>query len=272
MRKMIVCALVGALVLTGCQQIDLSNEVETTENTRNVQFVMKGLQVDYTRATLASDGMTDLWVFEGETLLKHQTSTDADFGAPTVTLTIGAHDLTFIASKSQGQTFDTRWHCTKVGETFGTVLAYTVTASSTSKQVQLSRLNGSLSWTIEDAIPSDVQTMQFSITNQCYGLDAELNGTDPDVYEVNANISSKVGMTGFAPTTSVLPADHTNGSTVSAYIKIASATATLCEYTNNVGIAANQVTNIHGKFFAGTSPLAIGLNTDWGVTINYDVR
>jgi len=279
MKKSLFVAVAVCCGLCGCQQISLDDvegdAQEQGAKSRSVQFVLKGLTVDYaTRATLASEGMTDLWVWEGQTLLKHQVSTDADFGVPTVSLTIGAHDLTFVASKSEGQSFsEGQWLCTKVKDTFGTVLAYTVSGSSTSKQVQLSRLNGKVQWTIEDAMPAEAKTLLLNIEDQCFGLDASLDGVEAKAYKSSFNVSGYAGTTGLALSAMVLPASHSDGGQVDVSVTVKDGSdVVMCSYQNEITVKANEVCNIHGSFFSGGGAHEVSISNVWGQTTDYDIQ
>lgn len=275
MKKLLLPFAIATMMATSssCERADLQQQQsEQSTATKQVQFVMKGLQVDYvTRATLQSESITDLYIWEGTTLLKHQQSTDSDFGTPTVTLTIGAHDLTFVASKADGQSWaNGMWQCTKVKDTYGAMLAYTVSKSSSSKQVELKRLNGKVMWTIEDAMPSDAKQITISIP-QCFALDASLNGASQSVYESKIDVSGYAGTTGTAVSLMVLPENHAEGSSVNATIAVSNATTALCTYTNAVTIKANQVCNIHGSFFSNATALSFSLSNAWGATTDYDI-
>lgn len=265
--KHLIYLLLTTIALTSCQQVDLTAEEDTTEQTsqaRNIQFVIKGISVDYaTRATLASEGITDLWVWEGTTLLKHQVSTDSDFGAPTVSLTVGAHDITFVASKSDGQNLtDGTWSCAKVKDTFAKVLPVTISSGSKSRQVELTRRSCLLRWTIEDAIPSAVSKMRISVNNR-YSLTSDLTAGTATAYQNTVDITSKVGQTGVSPSISMFTLSPTDEEQVSATIEFLSSTdAVLYSNTMEVSMKTNRVTNIHGNFFQGDTN-TISVNSTW---------
>jgi len=272
-------AAMCAAIMLSCQKADLSELVgqsnaEVTKNVKDVQFVLKGLEVDYvSRATLSSESLTDLWVYEGTTLLKHQVSTDADFGAPTVSLAIGAHDLTFVASKAEGQTFtEGLWKSTRVNDTYGCVLSYTASKSSTSKQVELKRVNAKVMWTIEDQIPQSASTMSFSL-GTCFGLSAALAGVDSGKYSRDGvDITSKRGAIGTSFSAMVLPATYGEESDCETVITIKDADdKALCSYSKSVKVLNNRATNIHGTFFSSGGGMSVSLANEWAEVKDVDL-
>lgn len=254
--------LVFALVaLVGCQQYEFDEPSALAK--KDIQFVMKGLSVEYiTRATLQSEGVTDLWIYEGTTMLKHQVSTDADFGAPTVSLSYGSHDLTFVGSKSTGQSFDAVWKCEKVNETFAKVMNVTVSSnSSASRQVELSRRNSKIGFLIEDAIPTGVASVHIKLATNL-GLDADLQGVESGFYDVTASVASRVGTTGYNPMCHVLTATN-DEEEASALIEFLDASGTvLYHYEKDVLVKPNRMTTIRGSYFAGDVN-NISINNQW---------
>jgi len=133
--------------------------------------------------------------------------------------------------------------------------------------VELSRRNGRITWTIEDAIPA-ATNMTIGVTKQCYGLDAGLNGVNEGKFTSTTNISAYAGRSNITVGMMVLP-KQTDGVDMSATFKVDA----LCEYETAVTVVPNQVCNIHGEFFTDPTPKAmVTLSNEWGSTVSYDVR
>ena len=268
----LIVATLSLAPLASCEHLDLPDNQtpeqpigQANKECKDVMFVLKGIQVDYaTRATVQSEGMTDLWVYEGETLLKHQTSADSDFGTPTISLRYGSHDLTFVASKAEGQTFASYWHCSKLSETYGTAMNVTVSSgSSSSRQVELKRVNSKVQWTIEDVVPQTAATADVLVSTH-YGLDASLGGKDAINYFRSIDISSRRGATNVVISSLVLPAAYGEETDCTATITFKDdADQTIVSYTNTVKVLANRVTNIHGSFFGTGGQHAVSLLNAW---------
>ena len=131
--------------------------------------------------SLTADGktMTDLWVLDymGDELTQtiHQTSDDADFGAPTVNLDYGDHIIYFVASRGSSATIDTDAKTLtfgRVSDTFWQSLALTVTSTTdASRAVTLSRIVTKLKLVFTDAIPEGAATFNITPATWYYGID-----------------------------------------------------------------------------------------------------
>ena len=129
---------------------------------------------DFTRS-LTADGkdMTDVWVLDyiDGTLVQqlHQSdNTAADFGTPTLNLTIGTHHIYFVASRSLASTLNTDDHTLTFGtvrDTFWKDYAVTITSgtASSSRSVTLDRVVTKLKVVFSDAIPSCATTPSRSV-------------------------------------------------------------------------------------------------------------
>ena len=151
MKKMMM-AFAVATILLSCNKDDEPSQVpsggriaivipaDSMENHATITFGCSTTTTairPMTRATLSSISLTDLWVYDlpsGQTtptLLAHQTSEDADFGAPTITAEYGDHTFYFVASRGDTPTTDgTTITWAKPSDTFWSSLTMTVAPST----------------------------------------------------------------------------------------------------------------------------------------------
>jgi len=248
----------------------LSCTKETPIPTRTVTFHLDGIRIE-TRATLAEASMTDLWVFEGTTLLKHQTSSDTDFGSPKVTLDYGSHDLTFITSASEGQTQTNGvWSQTRLKDTFSKVMNVTVSStSSKSRQVELSRRIAKIEFATTDLVPTTVTKCHIK-AHTCKSLTASLQGSDAYDYESTATITSKQGQT-FSSYVTILPSSPTEEEDCLFLVEFLDATGTaLYSYERILSVKPNRSTKLTGAFFQDESA-TVSVSTSWDTAIAVDL-
>ena len=261
-----------ALALLSCEHYtedDIAEQTPTEETTqtkaKDVTFVMKGITEEYaTRATLESAGMTDLWVWEGSTLLAHKVSTDSDFGTPTINLTYGSHDLTFVSSKADSQSWDDGvWSTTKEWDTFATTMNVTVSGgSSNSRQVQLTRRSAKVKFVTEDAVPSNVKTMHLTVGNH-KSLDKDLKGGSAFTHEATVDMTSKVGST-YTVSVNVLTESATDEEDCAVMIEFKDASGSvLYKYERTVKLKPNRCVSLTGSYFSGASNAITRASTAW---------
>jgi len=186
----VLCVLgVGLTACTSDEQISVTKE-DTT-----VTLAFEGIKFDMqpmgTRATIAeSASRLDVWVYENgsEVEAVHQTSSDSGFG--TVSLTLNntkaytiyalAHKATTACTLADGII---SFPDDKPKESF----FYTTTfspATTTSINAEMQRITGKFTLQTTDAVPDDVDHVQFVIRNTAlrYGVDGTLsNITDRTV-------------------------------------------------------------------------------------------
>ena len=230
---------------------------------------------DMTRS-LEADGksMTDIWVFDylDGTLQQqiHQTADDADFGTPTMTLSLGTHHLYFIASRGVGATLNTDARTiafTSVRDTFWKDYEITISGgtSSGNRSVVLDRIVTKLKLTFTDAIPEGAATFNVTPSLWYYGVDyttgepseATANGT------ITVNIpSSEIGVSneavsifGFSPAT-----EWTTDISISAN----STTSVLGSASiSDAPFKRNRTTEYSGPLFSSSGRMIVSLSTDW---------
>lgn len=267
-----------ATILTSCNSDDMRDADATSTTT--ITFSMTGdFQLtahDFTRS-LGADGkdMTDVWVLDyvgGELKQQlHQISDDADFGSPTMGLSLGTHHIYFIASRGAGASLDTTTHAltfTSVRDTFWKDYEITISSgtSSGNRSVTLDRIVTKLKLTFTDAIPEGAATFNVTPSSWYYGIDyttgepseATANGT------ITVNIpSSEIGVSnesvsifGFSSatewTTNVSVDCKKNDDTVLGSATISSAP-----------FQRNRVSEYTGPLFGDNGSMTLSLNTTW---------
>lgn len=214
--------------------------------------------------SLEQANMTDLWLFEGTTLLAHQHTGDANFGSPQVELSYGSHSITFVASSQSGQTFTSgTWHADKANDCFGSVETVDVSSSTSAQAVILMRCTYGLKWQSTDIVPSGVSKLRLKVSPMRESMQAGLHAVDgyERVYEYN--VSSYVGRV-VSVTVYGLPAEYGVEENITTTIEFLSSTdAVLYSRTKSVPVLTNRRTIITGALFNGSASSSIRVNSDW---------
>lgn len=232
---------------------------------------------DFTRS-LTADGkdMTDVWVLDyvDGTLVQqlHQSdNTAADFGTPTLNLSIGTHHIYFIASRGDGAVLNTTTHAlafASVRDTFWKDYEITISGwtSSGNRSVTLDRIVTKLKLTFTDAIPEGAATFNITPSSWYYGVDyttgepfeATANGT------ITVNIpSSEIGVVneavsifGFSSATEWTTNIAINCKSASNAV-LGSATITSAPFVRN------RVSEYTGQLFGDSGSMTLSLNATW---------
>lgn len=278
MKQYIFTALAVAAILTACNSDDM-HEADATSTT-TITFSMTGdFQLtahDFTRS-LEADGktMTDVWVLDyvgGELKQQlHQTSDDADFGSPTMDLSLGTHHIYFIASRGAGAVLNTTAHAltfTSVRDTFWKDYEITISSgtSSGNRSVTLDRIVTKLKLTFTDAIPEGATTFNVTPLSWYYGVDyttgepseATANGT------ITVNIPpSEIGLVnesvsifGFSSVTEWTTDVSVDCKAVNNDV-LGSATITAAPFVRN------RVSEYTGPLFGDSGAMTLSLNATW---------
>lgn len=283
----VIAVALAAVCLTSCSQEDpepmaeLNVTVTPPEpmNSRQITFACLG---DFSFSTsaftrsLTADGkdMTDLWVldYQGTTLIQqlHQTADDADFGTPTLNLSIGDHHIYFVASRGQSPTLSTEDHTitfSKILDTFYKDYSLSVTATSSgNRAVTLDRAVTKLKVTMTDAIPADAATFNLTPHVWYYGINyfsGEPCAAQTDqtvILNVPAASIGKTGeylnLFGFSSatewTTDVNLTCETSAGAVLGSAALVS-----------VPLKRNRITSYSGPLFSAAGLTSVSLSTDW---------
>lgn len=274
MKNSFFAAMAVAATLTACDN-NAPMDAPTVPVRFFVQCDFSIANTPFTRS-LTADGkdMTDVWVLDyvdGALVQQlHQTSEDDDFGAPTLSLSVGSHHIYFIVSRGQGATLNTTSHTltfTKVLDTFYKDLSLNIVATSNGSQsVTLDRVITKLRLTLEDAIPATAATFNITPASCHYGIDYTTGQptTDTNSHTITVNIpSANIGQTGLDVsicsfsgvdewTTDVVFNCKNGDGIVLGAASIAAAP-----------FVRNRVTEFSGPLFSAGGAMTLSLNATW---------
>jgi hypothetical protein len=280
--KKVLMVMAAASMLLACDRTDGEEPATAKVNVawadtldkKTVTFDFTGLRAS-TRATLAELTMTDLWIFDyvGAELKQsvHQSSTDATFGSPSLSLDYGDHTFYFVASRGTGAILNTDAHTmtfTKVLDNFWNDYAVTITGgtASGSRTVALDRIVTKLKVVFSDAIPTGSATFNVTPSVWHYGFDYTTG--NPTAATASQNIvvnipNASIGVAGESVSiygfsgmtewqTDVAVDCKTSGGDV-----LGSATITSAPFVRN------RVSEYTGPLFGDNGSMTLSLNTDW---------
>ena len=285
--KLVVNLLLGVIAisvltifLSSCNRTDGEESATAKVNVvwadtldkKTVTFDFTGLRAS-TRATLAELTMTDLWIFDymGDALQQsvHQSSTDATFGSPSLSLDYGDHTFYFVASRGSDPVVDTDAKTITWGgvrDTFHGSLSLNVQPNSGSNQsVSLSRCVGRLRVSATDVIPEGAAKLVVSPSSWYYGLNyqsGECVADSPTPLSVNIP-SNYIGTTKLAASfytisgTSPWQMDMTVALVATDESTIGSVTI------SDVPLQRNHVTSYAGGIVGAGRTLNLGSDDEW---------
>lgn len=291
--KKLLFVMAAAVVLTACEkeinadgEPSATTEVElpTGEKVQAKRFVFT-LKGDFakdmkTRGYLAADGkdMTDVWVLDymDEQLVQqlHQSNTDADFGAPSMSLAYGAHHVYVIASRGGAPTLDTTaktivWE--RPSDTFWKDYEVSVVATSNgNRAVTLDRVVTKLKLCFTDAVPAGAATFNITPATWYYGFNYQ-TGEPCDAHTSETLVlnipSSYIGRTdtntnsfGFSSATAWTTDVTFNCKDDSGNI-LGEASLSELEFRRN------KQTVCTGTLFTAGGSVGLNLDTEWGDNI-----
>lgn len=269
MKKLFVSALLISAF------VSCSDDTHEITMKKDITFAVSGefTQTAFSRALMADGSeMTDLWIYDYmDGVLKqqvHQSSTDDDFGTPTLSLDYGTHTVYFVAARGRESTAGgtvISWQ--KPSDTFWITENITVTSgTSATKSVTLSRVTTKLRLLVLDKVPQDIASVTVRPAQWWYGLDytsgtaatPNTNGFSisvPSSYQGTEGslILSIYGMsdTGEWMTDVDIIAKDASGSTIGA--------ATI----HDAPFLRNRVTEYSGRLFTLGSSMEISLDDTW---------
>lgn len=281
MKKLFIIAALMVAAFPSCTRYELSAEEETVEQEyqKSFTFTVKGDFLnpefsDMSRANtyMTADGteMTDLWVIDykdGEikqTL--HQGKSDADWGRPKMSLTIGDHHVYFLASRGTEPAFEgdyVTW--TKPLDTF--YLDYQVSVSKTSngnRAVTLKRVATKMQLVVDDEIATGTTAISLKPKKWFDGWDI-LNGKPIEAigYKADFGIANSLwgrtglnlsvwSLSGSVEWSTDVEVVSKAGETENAHIEIAGAP-----------FLANRTTIYRGNLYNAKTENSVALSTEW---------
>ena len=255
--------------------IDIYVNTDSIEDYKTISFSCQNFTMSAmarTRATMSEVGMTDLWLFDyvSGTLQQtiHQTSTDTDFGNPSIDADYGEHTFYFVASRGDTPSIDgsvISW--LKPSDTFWGSLSLNVQPSSaTNNPVTLHRVATRLRITITDEVPDGLAKLCITPATWYYGLNV-LTGEATDTRTTERTVSvpaSYIGTTGQL-TMSVYcmsPASEWQTSVVLS-AKTASDAVINSITLADVPFQRNRITAYSGTLFAASRSVTVSLTDEW---------
>ena len=280
MKRYALMALAVA-ALTACNSEDM-HEADTSKTvamTFNVQGDFTLTTHDFTRA-LTADGkdMTDVWVLDyvGSELKQqlHQMSDDADFGSPTMDLSLGTHHIYFIASRGAGSSLNTTTHAlafTSVRDTFWKDYEITISSgtSSGNRSVALDRIVTKLKLTFTDAVPEGAATFNVTPSSWYYGIDYTTG--EPSEVTINGTItvnipSSEIGVVNEAVSIFGFSSVTEWATDIALNCKKSDGTVLGCATISAAPFVRNRVSEYTGLLFGDNGSMTLNLNTEWSTS------
>ena len=286
MKKILSTAAVAALCFIACStdeptaNLTVRTETKPMEPPVTITFRCRGdfdLATESFTRSLEADGkqLTDLWVLDyvNGSLAQdaiHQTSSDSDFGTPTLNLAVGSHHVYFIASRGKIPTLNTDAGTITFGavsDTFYKDLLLDVTASSNgSRSVTLERCATKLTATIIDAIPEGAATFNITPAQWYYGWDyvAGTPTTATASQTITINIpSSEIGFTGERLSIFGFSADDEWTTDIALDCKTSGGDILGTATITDVPLKQNRITTFSGPLFSANGLTTVSLSTDW---------
>lgn len=272
--KKFVFAAIAAAALMGCESVDELHAIDDDEC--EITFACGGFGATGATRGLEADGkgMTDLWVMDytqGELVQQmHQSGTDADFGAPTMRLRTGEHQICFVASRGTGAALDTEAHTiawARPSDTFHKSITLNVNPSSAAQQqVTLERVATRLRLTLTDEVPADAATVCLKPAKWYTGMDCLSGEPSEAVTDYTSTVTlpeSVRGTTGLQM--SIFGLSSAAQWTTDVALTSTNADGALigAGTIKSAPMRRNVITNCTGPLFSSVTVGGIVLNTEW---------
>jgi len=272
MKKLLFAA---ALLMAACSQQPASENEKMVDVTFDVSGDFSLTTTPIATRALDADGksMTDVWVLDyvGSELKQqvHQAATDADFGSPTLSLSVGAHTLYFVASRGTGAVLDTDARTlsfSKVNDTFWAAKALNISGTTGTQTVALDRIATKLRITFSDAIPTGAATFNVTPAQWYYGFNYTTG--EPTTATVSQPItvnipSSYIGLVGQSVSLFVFSGSDDFTTDVAIDCQDADSHVLGAATVPSVQIKRNRISALTGSLFSKTATIGFTLNTEW---------
>ena len=267
---------VACLLCVSCIQ----NPPVEARRTKKVVFIIKTLNVvtepmqisraEGMRAPIYDDTdgqeLTDLYFFVDGYLACHQQNSQSDFGTIELELEYGDHDVTVVATRSDGQ------HVTNgvleveaLKPTFGLRERITVLDVNDSFVLEITRITASLLVEINDEIPSGASFVRIHIADKYDDLSvSDFSGLNAYAYTKDIPIDGMVGNTGVVLSIAMLCPQYLSAYSTDVDITIYNENGGVISHhaIDEVPIKSNTKTRIFGDFFTPMS-FSVMVNYDW---------
>ena len=265
MKARFVMAAMMAAAMASC-----SKDGEAVMEYQKVRFNIDGLAVDVTpmtRATLESEKLTSVEVYDGGVLIASQSSADDDFGSPELTLSYGVHDLVFVAHRSEGASYSSPvWSATKVRGTFAKKVSLTVGTTTGAQTIELERKVYQLKVLMTDMVPATATTADVTLSTYYGGISfADWSGqgmasrtTTFDITTLQGKTGQSISMYGFCAKDGV---EYTSDFSIT--FKTSTGTTIQQHEKANIPLQTNYITTLKGNFFETGSTFSISVDSEW---------
>lgn len=258
----------------------IQNPPTEARRTKNVVFIIKTLNVatepmqisraDGMRAPIYDDDggqeLTDLYFFVDGDLACHQKNSQSDFGTIELEMEYGDHDVTVVATRSDGQ------HLTNgvleveaLKPTFGLRERITILDVNDSFVLEITRITASLLVEINDEIPAGASFVRIQIADKYDDFSvSDFSGVNAYSYTKDIPIDGMVGNTGVVLSVAMLCPQYLYSYSTDVDITIYNESGGVIAHhaISDVPIKTNTKTRIFGEFFTPMS-FSVMVNYDW---------
>ena len=267
---------VACLLCVSCIQ----NPPVEARKTKKVVFYVKTINVaiepmqiiraEEMRAPIYDDDggqeLTDLYLFVDGDLACHQQNSQMDFGTIELEMEYGDHDVTVVATRSDGQ------HLTNgvleveaLKPTFGLRERITILDTDDSFVLEITRITASLLVEINDEIPAGASFVRIQIADKYDDLSvSDFSGLNAYDYTKDIPIDGMVGNTGVVLSIAMLCPQYLSAYNTDVDITIYNENGGVISHhaIDEVPIKSNTKTRIFGDFFTPMS-FSVMVNYDW---------
>ena len=282
MKNMITNRFAWLLVAVACLLCVscIQNQPTEARRTKNVVFTIKTLKVatepmkisraEEMRAPIYDDTdgqeLTDLYFFVDGDLACHQQNSQVDFGTIELELEYGDHDVTVVATRSDGQQLTNGvLEVEALKHTFGLRERIMILDTDDSFVLEITRITASLLVEINDEIPEGASFIRIQIADKYDDLDvSDFSGLNAYAYTKDIPIDGMVGNTGVVLSIAMLCPQYLYAYNTDVDITIYNENGGVISRhdIDDVPIKTNTKTRIFGDFFTPMS-FSVMLNYDW---------
>lgn len=267
---------VACLLCASCIQ----NPPVEARRTKKVVFYVQTIKVatepmqisraDGMRAPIYDDTdgqeLTDLYFFVDGELACHQQNSQTDFGTVALELEYGDHDVTVLATRSDGQQLTNGvLEVEALKPTFGLQERITILDTDDSFVLEITRITASMLVEINDAIPEGASFVRIQIADKYDDLSvSDFSGVNAYAYTKDIPIDGMVGNTGVVLSIAMLCPQYLYAYNTDVDITIYNTTGSVISHhsISEVPIKSNTKTRIFGDFFTPMS-FSVLVNYDW---------
>ncbi len=229
---------------------------------------MQIIRADEMRAPIYDDAqeLTDLYFFVDGELACHQQNSQSDFGTIELELEYGDHDVTVVATRSDGQQLTNGvLEVEALKPTFGLRERITILDTDDSFVLEIARITASLLVEINDEIPAGASFVRIQIADKYDDLSvSDFSGLNAYAYTKDIPIDGMVGSTGVVLSIAMLCPQYLSAYSTDVDITIYNENGGVISHhaIDDVPIKSNTKTRIFGDFFTPMS-FSVMVNYDW---------